>query len=290
MAAWSSPFPAGNSLGERDPRPLFGHELHMLNRFASSLGILLTVTTLAPAAQFAHVELNVPDVHAAAAWYITHLSGKAFRSGSTEGVAFGKVAILFHQVDRRAPDSAGSSIDHLGFGFSDLAAAMRRFAASGVQIVSGIEEEGPIRFAFIKDPWGTLIEAVEDTELTGFHHIHLATTNPKRTLTWYASAFGGKIDRFRGRVGGVRYGDLWLLIKGVHHTPEPTKGRAIDHVCWSFTDAEFAATVKQLADHKIAIETAESSGATGRRALIQGPDGVQIELVDHSVATIVPVR
>jgi catechol 2,3-dioxygenase-like lactoylglutathione lyase family enzyme len=262
----------------------------MLSRLAAGIGILLTATTLAPAAQFDHVGLNVPDAHAAGVWYVTHLGGKALRAGSTHGVAFGKVAILFHQVDRRAPDSAGSGIDHLGFGFANLDAAMQRFATSGVQIVSPIEEEGPIRFAFIKDPWGTLIEAVEDAQLTGLHHIHLATTNPKGTLNWYANAFGGKVSRFRGRIGGVRYGNLWLLVKGVDHTLAATRGRAIDHICWSVSDAEFPATVKRLAGDKTAIQTVESSGASGLRASILGPDGVRIELVDRAAATIVPAQ
>ena len=38
--------------------------------------------------------------------------------------------------------SVGSGVDHLGFSYDDLDAAMKRFSAAGVKIVSGIEKDG----------------------------------------------------------------------------------------------------------------------------------------------------
>ncbi len=66
-------------------------------------------------------------------------------------VRFGKTTLEFHPTETKAPvpGSVGSGIDHLGFGYADLDREMRRFATTGVEIVSGVEQEGPIRYAFI---------------------------------------------------------------------------------------------------------------------------------------------
>ncbi len=74
----------------------------------------------------------------------------------------------------------GSGIDHLVFSYVNIDVAMQRFARDRVRIVSGgVEKDGPVRYAFIHDPWSTLIEVVEDPEIRGFHHIHLATADPE---------------------------------------------------------------------------------------------------------------
>src|SRR5579862_4374727 len=140
----------------------------------------------AMAARLHHVELNVADPQAAAAWYVEHMGAKAI-GGKGAAVAFGPTTIQFAKAAQPVAGSVGTGLDHIGFGYADIDAAMKRFAQTGVTIVSGVEQEGPIRYAFIKDPWGTLIEIVQDADLQGFHHVHLATTDGKQTLKWYRS-------------------------------------------------------------------------------------------------------
>ena len=150
---------------------------------------------------------------------------------------------------------------------------MKELAASDVEIVSGIEQEGPIKYAFVKDPWNTLIEIVEDPQISGFHHIHLATTNPKESLAWYREAFGGESARFAGVLPGVRYRDAWLLAKGVKEPRAATKGRSIDHVGWSSADVN--ADVAKLS--KLGAVRVTSPAAGGDNVLVDAPDGVRIE-------------
>jgi catechol 2,3-dioxygenase-like lactoylglutathione lyase family enzyme len=149
---------------------------------------------------------------------------------------------------------------------------MQRFAKSGVRIVSGIEKDGPVRYAFIHDPWATLIEVVEDPEIRGFHHIHLASDNPKTTLKWYTDVFGGRVGRFAGLIGGIRYGDTWVLVKGVARPPAPTKGRALDHLVWPVAD--FDASVKRLEATNARIETRPADSSL----FVVSPDSVQLKL------------
>ncbi len=241
------------------------------------------------ATEFRGVRLNVSDPQAAAEWYCSHLGGTLLPGGphseadrgKTRVVSLGKVMLVFAPGDAQPPiwpvlGSVGSGVDHLGFGFADLDRAMERFRKTGVEIVSGIEKEGPIRYAFIRDRWGTLIELVEDRELQGFQHIHLATTDSKATLKWYRSLFGGEISRYRGMLPGIRYGDVWVLVKTARVAPAPTDGRSIGGINWGVTGSrEFLDRVDAThLPHRV-------TQLNGETAEIQmaGPDRVQISIL-----------
>jgi catechol 2,3-dioxygenase-like lactoylglutathione lyase family enzyme len=226
------------------------------------------------------VQVNVADPPAAAQWYAKNLGGRATTVGPAPAVAFGETTILFSKAEGTIAGSVGSGVDHLGFSYDDLDAAMKRFSAAGVKIVSGIEKDGPIRYAFIKDPWSTLIEVVEDPDLHGFHHIHLATTDPRATLKWYTDVFGGKVTRFAGLIAGIHYANGWVLVKTVNRPRAPTKGRAIDHVRWRVTDLD--ATTRKLRAKGVRFEPGPVDAAADRPIFVVGPDGVRIELVGHA--------
>lgn len=231
----------------------------------------------APRAIFHHVHQIASDPAAANDWYLKHLGGTPTKVGPFPAVAYGDTNFLFFKGKEGFAGSAGSSVDHTGFSCKDINAKMKELADAGVEIVAGIEQEGPIKYAFVKDPWGTLIEILEDPEIDGFHHIHLATTDPQTTLNWYVNAFGGEITKFAGIVPGIRYGDAWVLVKKVAEQPAPTKGRSIDHVSWGFFDLDAAAVDLKAKGVKFASEPIAFGG--GKIAFIEGPDGVRIELV-----------
>ena len=52
----------------------------------------------------------------------------------------------------------------------------------------------------------------EDAEWPGFHHLHLRSTDPAAALDWYENLFAGERDSLKGRIAGLRYGTVWLLI------------------------------------------------------------------------------
>jgi catechol 2,3-dioxygenase-like lactoylglutathione lyase family enzyme len=233
-----------------------------------------------PAAGFDRVQVNVADPQAAAQWYAKNLVGRVTTVDSVPAVAFGETTILFSKAEGKIAGSVGSAVDHLGFSYEDLDATMKRFSGSGVKIVSGIEKDGPIRYAFINDPWSTLIEVVEDPDLHGFHHIHLATTDLRATLKWYTDVFGGKVTRFAGLIAGIRYGNAWVLVKTVDRPLVPTKDRAIDHVRWPVAD--LPATTKKLRARGAHFEGARADSTGKHPVFVFGPDGVRIELVGHA--------
>lgn len=239
--------------------------------------VLALAAQAAAQAKFHHVHLNASDTQAASKWYADHLGGEAKRSGLFQTTSFGKMTIIFFLSKPGFPGSVGSVVDHIGFSFKDLAAKLDELKKAGVEIVSGIEQEGPIRYAFIKDPYSTLIELVEDPEIEGFHHVHLASTDPQATLAWYQSAFGGDVSKFAGLIPGIRYGDVWLLVKQVKEPAAATKGRSIDHISWSFPDLDAAAV--ELKAKNVPFQTNPVNFGASKIAFVTDPSGVLIELV-----------
>jgi catechol 2,3-dioxygenase-like lactoylglutathione lyase family enzyme len=85
-----------------------------------------------------------------------------------------------------------------------------------------------MKAAQVADPWGTLIEVVQDPSALGFHHVYLLSPDPTASLAWFADKFGGKPARYKGTVEGINYGGVWLLAK--KGNAAPSAGHAIDHI------------------------------------------------------------
>lgn len=233
-------------------------------------------SSVAADAPYHHLHLTATDANEAAAWYAQHMGGELTRAG--QGVDYGGVLVIFF-VKEDFPGSSGSSVDHIGFSFPDLAAKMASYEAAGVKILSEVRDvQGKFKYAFVEDPWGTKIEVMQDPNQVGFHHIHLKSANPQATFDWYKAAFGGTREQFAGMLPALGYGSVWLLVqdaKGVEVAG--TAGRAIDHLGWSFPDLDAAALDLKAAGVKFTMEPRPYRNL--KIAFIEGPDGVSIELV-----------
>ena len=102
-------------------------------------------------------------------------------------------------------------------------------------------------------------------------------SDPQAALDWYQQAFGGQRERFAGLIPGIRYGDMWLLVKKVQEPQAATKGRAIDHLSWGYADLDDAAT--QLEALGVKFEAKPYAFGSGKIAFVLDPNGVRIELV-----------
>ena len=135
--------------------------------------------------------------------------------------------------------------------------------------------------AFIKDPWGTKIELVEDPDLLGFHHVHLFSDDPGATLKWYQNTFGGKPGTLKGRLNGLLYGKTWLLVaqNANRGALQPTEGRTIDHIAFSFQNGDAgAAELKQKGlQVREPADAIDSDGQGMKVAMIAAPDNLRIE-------------
>jgi catechol 2,3-dioxygenase-like lactoylglutathione lyase family enzyme len=242
----------------------------------ASVGMFVATSALAVESRFHHVHLNSTDPIAAAKWYADNWGGEAKKSGLFQTTDFGDVVFIYFKAKPGFEGSQGSVVDHIGFSVKDLEGKLKQLKEAGVEVLSGIETEGSTRYAYAKDPWGTLIEVLEDPAIEGFHHVHLASVDPDKTLAWYTAAFGGDVSRF-GEVPGIRYGNVWLLVKKVDDAPAATKGRSIDHISWGFKDLEAESLRLKSQDVKFTMEP--TNFGSGMIAFVLDPSGVSIELV-----------
>ena len=246
---------------------------------------LIGFPSLSRAETYHHVHHRSPDAVAAASWYMEHMDCKDYgREGACQ---VDNIQILFY-TDGLEPTgpSVGTGMDHIGFSFPDLEAKMAGWRAAGVTVLEDIREvEGLFKLSFVEDPWGTKIEAVEDTQWLGFHHIHLRSDDPTKTLAWYKDLFGGVSDKLKGRIDGLRYNDgLWLLV-GQQRDGElvPTAGRSFDHLGWEVDDLD--AFIASLEGKGVELdfgplEITNSVGQNLKIAFVVSPEGVRIEIVE----------
>lgn len=246
---------------------------------------LLGLPAAARAADYHHVHLTATDELAAARWYMEHMDCQDYgREGACQ---VDGIQIIFYNDREPTGGSVGSGVDHIGFSFRDLEAKMAGWKTSGVRVVEDVREvAGLFKLAFVEDPWGNRIEAVEDHQWLGFHHIHLRSAAPEATLAWYESLFGGVPDKLKGRIAGLRYGGLWLLAgrqREGEGALQPTQGRALDHLGWSFDDLD--AAIADMRGRGIELqsgprEVVNRVGQQLKIAFVVSAEGVRIELVE----------
>ena len=249
---------------------------------AVAVVILLAGPGAARAADYHHVHLAAPNVAEAVQWYMTNMGCTAMNR--PDACQIGATQLIFAN---RKPDagSQGSGVDHIGFSFPDLAAKMRAFESAGVKIVTPMRDApGLFKLAFIEDPWGTRIEVVEDSEYLGFHHIHLRSADPDAALKWYQNVFGGETASLKGRLSGLRYGTVWLLVARADQGQKlaATQGRSIDHLGFAFPDLDAAAVEIKKKGVVFQTEPRPFTNAAGQNmkiSFVVGPDEVRIEVV-----------
>lgn len=248
------------------------------------LGLVSATPRVASAADAAyhHMHLTAPKAEEGAAWYIKHMECQAV-PGRPERARCGTTWFLF-AAGTPSGSSVGSGVNHIGFSFRNLDAKLKELEAAGVK------SEGPVRdipnlfkIAFVYDPWGTRIELVEHVEYLGFHHVHLSSMDPAKTLAWYHSTFGGKVARMKDRLDAVLYDTVWLLAGASKEPLAPTDKRAIDHIGFSFPNLDAAAA--EIKGKGVAFQSEPRplptpSPSAVKFSFITGPDAVRIEVVE----------
>jgi catechol 2,3-dioxygenase-like lactoylglutathione lyase family enzyme len=226
-----------------------------------------------------HIHLAAPDQPKAVEWYHAHFGAEPTPEGPDRAM-LGTTRLIFQKSEPKP--SAGSILGAIGFSVPDLDGAIKKLQADGVKMVMPPMVMQGIRSAQVIDPWGTMIEVVQDPKKLGLHHITLATPDPTATLAWFASAFGGKVTKYENALEGINYGGVWLFAtKG---NGEPSAGHSIDHI--GFRPANVDNSVAALKAKSVKVTTEPRplvlpSGTAMRLAFIEGPGGVRIELVQR---------
>ena len=108
-----------------------------------------------------------------------------------------------------------------------------------------------------------------------FGHIHLNSANPDAAVAFWSDVIGASPDN-RGPLKGVSMIGLLILI-GQSDAPGPSAGSAIDHIALHVPDL-------QLFIARLAKTPYKGSQPVpgGDRLIIDGPDGVRIELMEDN--------
>ena len=254
---------------------------------------------LALAADYHHVHITTSSPAKGVEWYSDYMGCEPLADRDDAASCDGVEIVFVPQATTGG--SQGTGINHIGFSFPDLDAKMAELEAVGVR-GSGVRlqrnDDGTIirdipglfKIAFIFDPWGTRIELVEDTDYLGFHHVHLSATDPAATLAFYRDVLGGEEASLRGRIDGLLFDDVWLLVSQHPEgtTPATTQARAIDHIGFMVDSLDREGPTLRQAGVRFQQEpmVPENGRTQAQQAFILGPDNVRIEVVEAGFAGV----
>jgi catechol 2,3-dioxygenase-like lactoylglutathione lyase family enzyme len=227
-----------------------------------------------------HLHLAAPDQAKAVEWYHQHF-GAEITSEGTDRAMFGQTRMIFQKNESPKP-SEGSVLDLIGFSVANLNATIKQLQSAGVKIVMPPMTMEGYKVAQVEDPWGTLIEVVQDPKKLGLHHICFLSPDPAASMAWFADKFGGKVTKFEGKVDGINYGGIWLLAKKGESVP--SAGHSIDHIGFRPVNVDAAVATLKTKGVKVLTEPRPLTlpgGATMRLAFVEGPSGVRIEMVQR---------
>jgi catechol 2,3-dioxygenase-like lactoylglutathione lyase family enzyme len=251
--------------------------------------VLLSAIAILPTASSAqtgfadlvdHIHLAAPDQAKAVEWYRANFGAEPTPEG-TDRAMLGTTRLIFQKSEMPKP-SQGSVLEMIGFSVADLDGTMKKLQAATVKVVMPAMTMQGVRSAWVMDPWGTLIDVVQDEKKLGLHHIVLAGTDPAAMLAWFASTFGGKVTKAQGGLDGINYGGVWLLAK--KSNGEPSAGHSIDHIGFRPMNVDASVATMKTKNVKVTTEPRPltlPSGTSMRLAFIEGPGGVRIELVQR---------
>jgi len=255
---------------------------------------------------FHHVHLNSVDPAGAIAFYTkTFDVTKKTSVAGFDAVQSGHIYLLFTKVGTPASPELNNAIWHFGWGSPNMEADYQKHVANGVPFATPITRlpTGTV-FAYMKAPDGNLVE-INTAQTDAFTHVHLYSAAPFCAAEWYEKYLGATRAQGRGQprpadchvpfaapseplgvirqpAVTVRLDDINLIIYP-QQKPDPlvsTRGRVTDHIAVSY--ANLGKTLDRL--RKMGVEVLEGVhpfGATGKAAMIEGPDKVTIELVER---------
>jgi catechol 2,3-dioxygenase-like lactoylglutathione lyase family enzyme len=273
----------------------------------------------APARQvvhFHHVHLNSMNPDAAIDFYTKHFnSERAKFAGTMNAVWTQRSWLLFNKVNQPPPSDVVSAIYHIGWGAEDMKAEYQRQLDLGAKFETpltdgadlfGSGNPGRAYFAYVDGPDHALIE-LNTTNNHVFQHIHLLSADPVATVQWYAKEFGltTNVGPGRGerrvvnglqvfpmtsvRVDNVNF--IWFpkefASEGVYKKQwegrkdfASPRGRVIDHFAFSVDNLDMALAQFKRDGVKVLQPPRKTLGGKLNSAFIEGPDKVEIEIVE----------
>lgn len=255
-------------------------------------------------ANFHHVHLNVVDPAKSIEFYTRVFGATETRyAGATPALFTERSFILLNKVARPAPSELTAGLWHIGWGGVDVPHEYEWFKSQGVSIHTPVYPLGNIHVTYLEGPDKELIE-VNTMGHHRFAHVHLFAADVNLTTQWYAKHLGLEprraqipkpdLTKVRAWSNGFSCDNVRFVVYGrPDYTPappwwpfspltdfEPTDGRAIDHLGFSYRDIE--PVFKRMKKDGVEIVSAimHIPDFNHKSFFVRGPDRVLIEIVE----------
>src|SRR5215831_17778471 len=278
-------------------------------------GTLASDAAAVAPAHFHHLHLNATDPAAAISFYTSKFDCEKKRfAGLMDAVWAQKSWLLFTKVNASPPWELTSAIWHMGWGAEDMKATYEKQLASGTRFFTPLSDISDLArvpnfyYAYVDGPDHALIE-LNTAQHHHFGHLHLFSEDPVAAGQWYMKYFGAvrrgnpanppsreprfykgfqvgpgmslmldnvNIIIFPVQLSKQSYPDQWKNVTAM----TSTKGRAIDHVGFSFDNLPEALERMRKDGVKVTDEIKSAAGGKVKFAFVEGPDKIRIELVE----------
>ena len=221
-----------------------------------------------------HIEVFVTEPDQSLEWYTANVGGT--RTGK-DRVSYGAMQLIIHKLGAPKGDGARTLIDHIGIPATDAEAKVKALVAAGA---TRLDRAGdlPVKSIFVKDPWGVIVEVVEDPEPLGFHHIHLRSSNPAATVKAHQELWKAERKKFKGKVDGLHFNPIWIFAAQEKPTDAPINP-ALDHFALRITS--FDATFAEL-QGKGLKQAGQIMNPPGIKSVyVSGPENQRIEVIQR---------
>jgi predicted enzyme related to lactoylglutathione lyase len=230
-----------------------------------------------------HIHLYVTDVPAQQKFWTT-LGGVPTANQRLEMIQFPGVFILVRRAEIKG-GTAGSIVNHIGFVWQDLPAAMTKWKAEGYKI----EQSADPNHGYVLGPDGIRVEFSGDPSISlpvEFNHIHLFPQDVPAMKAWYAKVLGGVSGRcIRNEAPDgsdcVDVPGVSLAMSKSETKLDPTAGRSLDHI--GFEVKNLPEFLKRMEAEGVTITqglTPSNFVSKMRVAFIADPWGTKMEITE----------
>jgi catechol 2,3-dioxygenase-like lactoylglutathione lyase family enzyme len=256
-------------------------------------------------AHFHHVHLNVVDPTKTIEFYQRVFGAVPIKfQGFADALFSERSFILMTKVGASAPADLTSAIWHIGWGGVDVPSEFNWWKAKGLEFQTPITKLGETNYyMYLYGPDREVIEIYSGEQNHRYNHVHLFAADVNATSQWYADHLGIPL-RLREVAKPEKAGQRWMNAFRVDNvtlivfgkpdsdplpswwsgkpllTLEPTRGRVIDHIAFSYRQIEPVFERMKKAGVRIVEPIAMRDDYRLKSFFVLGPDNVLIEIVE----------
>jgi catechol 2,3-dioxygenase-like lactoylglutathione lyase family enzyme len=224
-----------------------------------------------------HIHLNVSNVEAQKKLWVD-LGAEVTATGTLELLRIPGMYLILRDRKPTGP-SVGTTVNHFGFFVRSYATIRSTLIDHNMEITSDLPDNKQIT---VQSPDGARLEFTESDSINvpiEFHHIHMAGTDQEGIRDWYVKIFGAEASSRRAWPSAVVPGGRIDVIKA-ETGPEPTLGRAIDHIGFEVADMDAFAARLRSEGVEFNVEPREIPRIGLKIAFITDPIGTYIEITE----------